>query len=163
MLPPHESGAYAEGMSIPADVLQRRGYRLPTEVEWEYASRAGALTSRYYGHSINLLDAYAWCQTNSKEHSWACGSLLPNDLGLFDTLGNVWEWVQDSTRRAMPSRNQVFSDSIDIAEVIYEKNPRLLRGATFISRPADVRSANRNWSAPAGRSSFYGFRPSRTW
>ena len=93
---PNEAGAYAEGMTIPADVLERTGYRLPTEAEWEYACRAGTVTSRYYGLSIDLLDAYARYQANSKEHAWSCGSLLPNDLGLFDMLGNVFEWCQDS-------------------------------------------------------------------
>ena len=101
---PNEAGAYAEGMTIPADVLERTGYRLPTEAEWEYACRAGAVTSRYYGHSIDLLDAYAWYQANSKEHAWTCGSLLPNDLGLFDMLGNVFEWCQDQHGRVRGRR-----------------------------------------------------------
>ena len=90
---PNEAGEYAEGMTIPADVLERTGYRLPTEAEWEYACRAGAVTSRYYGASTDLLGAYAWYQANSKDHAWACGSLLPNDLGLFDMLGNQFEWT----------------------------------------------------------------------
>ena len=92
---PMKAGAYTEEMSIPADFLQRTGYRLPTEAEWEYACRAGTVTSRYYGNSTELLDAYAWYQANSKVHAWTCGSLLPNDLGLFDMLGNVNEWCQD--------------------------------------------------------------------
>ena len=105
---PNEAGAYAEGMSIPADVLERTGYRLPTEAEWEYACRAGAVTSRYYGHSIDLLDAYAWYQANSKEHAWSCGSLLPNDLGLFDMLGNVFEWCQDSMNASRPAKKGIY-------------------------------------------------------
>jgi serine/threonine protein kinase len=91
---PNQAGAYAEGMSIPADVLERMGYRLPTEAEWEYACRAGAVTSRYYGHSIDLLGAHARYQANSKEHAWTCGSLLSNDLGLFDMLGNCMNGVR---------------------------------------------------------------------
>ena len=160
---PNESGAYAEGMSIPANVLDRRGYRLATEAEWEYACRAGAVTSRYYGSSIALLDAYVWYQANSKEHAWGCGSLLPNDLGLFDMLGNEYEWVQDALDRQMWQRQGTFIDEINIFTYLKEKNPRMLRGGTFFGRPADVRSAYRNGLAPAVRILDYGFRPSRTY
>jgi formylglycine-generating enzyme required for sulfatase activity len=160
---PNESGAYAEGMSIPADILHRRGYRLPTEVEWEFACRSGAVTSRYYGHSIELLDAYAWYQANSKDHAWACGSLLPNDLGLFDMLGNEHEWVQDRESRAMPRKWRVFRDTIDTLQYIKDKHPRLLRGGTFDDQPAVVRSAGRDWFAPSDRYTSFGFRPSRTY
>ena len=162
---PNEAGAYAEGMTIPADVLERTGYRLPTEAEWEYACRAGALTSRYYGHSIALLDAYARYAANSNERAWMCGSLLPNDLGLFDMLGNVYEWCQDSTNASAsrPSKKGITDDVIHIYEHVNEKNPRLLRGGSFLSVPAFVRSALRSWFAPAYRDTYLGFRPSRTY
>ena len=95
MLPAERGRAYAEGMTIPADALQRTGYRLPTEAEWEYACRAGAVTSRYYGRLDRPAGRLCLVQANSQEHAWPCGSLLPNDLGLFDMLGNVYEWPHD--------------------------------------------------------------------
>jgi formylglycine-generating enzyme required for sulfatase activity len=88
---PNERGEYDRGMVVPADVLRRTGYRLPTEPEWEYACRAGAMTSRYYGASLRLLEHYAWTVANAQDRTWPCGRLLPNDLGLFDMLGNVYE------------------------------------------------------------------------
>jgi serine/threonine protein kinase/formylglycine-generating enzyme required for sulfatase activity/tetratricopeptide (TPR) repeat protein len=160
---PNKSGAYDEGMKIPADVLDRGGYRLPTEPEWEFACRSGAETSRYFGLSIELLDEYARYQANSKEHGWSCGSLLPNDLGLFDMLGNEFEWTQDSTRRSMRERRGLFIDDIYMSEYITDKSIRLLRGGSFYFPPADVRSAYRFWCAPALRYADYGFRPARTY
>src|SRR3954452_2229741 len=120
---PNEAGDYAEGMSIPADVLERSGYRLPTEAEWEYACRAGAVTSRYYGHAIELLSAYVRYQANSSERAWMCGSLLPNDLGLFDMLGNVYEWSYDSMNAPKPRRAGLVVDCADMREYIKEKSP----------------------------------------
>ena len=160
---PNEAGAYAEGMSIPADVLQRRGYRLPTEPEWEFACRAGAVTSRYYGNSLDLLDAYARNQANSKKHAWTCGSLISNDLGLFDMLGNMFEWCQDSWNASKPGKKGIYNDIILISESIVEKNRHLLRGGSFYNLPEVVRSAYRVSDAPAYCYVNIGFRPSRTY
>jgi formylglycine-generating enzyme required for sulfatase activity len=160
---PNESGACAEGMSIPADVMHRKGYRLPTEPEWEFACRSGAVTSRYYGQSIELLAAYAWSQANSKQHARACGSLLPNDLGVFDMLGNEYEWLQDGVRRSLQANRGIFSDNINISEFINETTQRLLRGGGFLEPPSLVRSAGRIKLAPALRSANDGFRPARTY
>ena len=160
---PNESGAYAEGMTIPANVLARRGYRLPTEAEWEYVCRAGVVTSRYYGNSLDLLDRYSWYQGNSKDHAWACGSLLPNDQGLFDMLGNLYEWVQDSERKRVPGKRRLSSDQINVLEYLNDKYPRRLRGGSFNFQPAGVRSADRFRVVPASHLIYYGFRPSRTY
>jgi len=157
------AGAYAEGMTIPANVLERTGYRLPTEAEWEFACRAGTTTSRYHGLSLGLLGSYARYQANSQEHTWPGGSLLPNDLGLFDMLGNVYEWCQDPYRRYQPGKDGSIVDHITITESISEKSPRLLRGKSFLYPPANVRSALRDWVAPAYRGTNRGFRPARTY
>ena len=150
-------------MSIPADVLQRTGYRLPTEAEWEYACRSGTVTSYYFGLSSELLGKYAWYFANSQEHAWSCGSLLPNDLGLFDMLGNEIEWVQDRADRPTPQKRGLTSDIINISEYMVDKSPRVLRGVSFYNPPANVRSASRNRDAPAYRGTSFGFRPARTY
>ena len=160
---PNQAGAYAEGMTIPADVLERTGYRLPTEAEWEYACRSGTVTSYYYGLSIELLGNYAWYQANSKEHAWSCGSLLPNDLGLFDMLGNEFEWVQDSAERVLRKKTEMASDVIAMPETVIEKNTRALRGGSFFYAPPVLRSALRVGTSPGARIANYGFRISRTY
>ena len=71
------------------------------------------MTSRYYGLSLDLLDGYARYQVNSKEHAWTCGSLRPNDLGLFDMLGNVYEWVQDEHQAYKAGQAQTIQDDIN--------------------------------------------------
>jgi formylglycine-generating enzyme required for sulfatase activity len=149
-------------MSIPADVLERTGYRLPTEPEWEYACRSGTVTSYYFGLSTALVDKYAWSQANSKDHAWSCGSLLPNDLGLFDMLGNEFEWVQDSMYRPMPKRKGSLID-INSLEYLHDTTHRVLRGGAFNILPTGDRSALRWGTAPSYRYTDLGFRPARTY
>jgi formylglycine-generating enzyme required for sulfatase activity len=158
---PNSEGEYAEGMKIVPDVLERSGYRLPTEAEWEYACRARAVTSRYYGESDELLGHYAWYVQNSRNRAWPCGSLKPNDLGLFDMLGNVYEWCQDESRKY--PQEKPLSEDVNRSSYVNENDPRLLRGGSFTNPPAIVRSAIRNWYAPSNRDTFVGFRPSRTY
>jgi formylglycine-generating enzyme required for sulfatase activity len=159
---PRDKADYSKGVTIPADVLKRRGYRLPTEAEWECACRAGTITSRYFGHSLSLLDRYAWYDKNSQDHSWLCGSLMPNDLGLFDMLGNQYEWCQDLATLHSP-RQSAIADEIQRAEILNETSPRLLRGGSFNSHPADLRSADRYSNQPSYRDNFDGFRVARTY
>jgi eukaryotic-like serine/threonine-protein kinase len=155
---PNQSGAYDDNMTIPADVLRRDGYRLPTEAEWEYAGRSGTITSRYYGVSTDLLAKYAWYQANSRLHAWPGGSLLPNELGLSDMLGNVFEWVQD---RYNLSLNNNYN--LNTQDIVKTSNPRVLRGGAFYDLPAYARSANRNLQAASYRNSNLGFRTARTY
>src|SRR5262245_55904017 len=151
-------------MRLARDYLQRTGYRLPTEAEWEYCCRAGAETARYYGRTQELLPKYAWYLRNAKERTWPVGSLKPNDLGLFDMLGGAWSWCSDSysSYEIGPSHFSFVDDDIDSQSPVGEGVTRVLRGGSFLYPQSDLRAANRNWVRPSYRNYNVGFRVART-
>jgi formylglycine-generating enzyme required for sulfatase activity len=146
---------YEEGMKLAPDYLRRTGYQLPSEAEWEYACRAGALTSRYYGESEELLGRYAWYMNNSR---WLLpsGSLKPNDLGLFDMLGNAVVWCQDGFD--LYKAGEDTEDKHDIQN----GSRRVLRGGSFLCLGSIVRSACRFRDVPTYSYHNSGFRAART-
>jgi formylglycine-generating enzyme required for sulfatase activity len=159
---PKPGGSYEEGMTIPANVVSRKGYRLLTEAEWEYACRAGTTTSRYYGLSLDLLGKYAACYLNGSEKALACGSLLPNDLGLFDMLGNAYEWTQDHDRPDRPEVNKLFRDVAIKDETLALAMKRLFRGGSFGTSTQYMRSAFRTGEIPTYNNGDCGFRVGKT-
>ena len=147
---------------LKANYLKLSGYRLPTEAEMEYATRAGAVTARYFGETDELLPKYAWYQQNSQEKTWPVGSLKPNELGLFDVQGNVFTWCQESVK-AYPSvkGEEIAEDREDIL-VVTSTISRVLRGGSFFNKASSLRSASRLVNVPTMRSFSFGFRVART-
>jgi serine/threonine protein kinase/formylglycine-generating enzyme required for sulfatase activity len=159
---PNAQGQYARGMKLKPSYLSLTGYRLPTEAEWEYACRAGAVTSRCYGESDELLTKYAWFGINSHIHSWPVASLKPNDLGLFDNHGNVWEWCQNRYQPYPTGEGQGVVEDGEDQLTIDNQEARVLRGGAFRLISVLVRSAYRFRLVPADRYDLVGFRVART-
>ncbi len=144
------------------------GYRLPTEAEWEYAARAGTTTATYNGNPSHSdgqteeLDEIEWYKSNSGGESHPVRSKNPNPWGLYDMLGNVREWVEDSSL-AKPGSSVAatyvdgIEDPLDTQGVI-----RVIRGGSWDDTPRNCRSARRSESIPAWFSTDIGFRLVRT-
>jgi eukaryotic-like serine/threonine-protein kinase len=159
------------GKLVCENALGRYGYRLPTEAEWEYSARAGSTTARSFGDSEDLLPRYGWTWLNSSDHTWPVGQLLPNELGLFDMLGNVWEWCHDGTvsddanhypeyPKGMllhPAPDRDFTPPL-VSGIAY----RFLRGGAFDYAPAQARCAHRYKVNTSLKEGTIGFRVVRT-
>jgi serine/threonine protein kinase/formylglycine-generating enzyme required for sulfatase activity len=151
--------------ALKANYLSLRGYRLPTEAEMEYATRAGAVTSRYYGETDDLLDRYAWYFKNSNQLVQRVGLKKPNDLGLFDAHGDCYTWCQE-TYVAYPATEGeavVMDKEVPRGDLVaISTRRRVLRGGSFIYQASIVRSAYRDNGVPADRNGRCGFRLART-
>ncbi len=158
---PNPRGKYDQGMKLRPGHLSLKGYRLPTEAELEYSTRAGAVTSRYYGETEELLPHYAWYIKNSNDRTHPVGSKKPNDLGLFDLLGNVYSWCQESYR-PYPSQGGKVHEDIEDTLSINHQGSRVLRGGSFSFQSRNLRCGNRGGFAPTNRFSYVGLRPART-
>jgi formylglycine-generating enzyme required for sulfatase activity len=149
-------------MELPKDHLERLGYRLPTEAEWEYACKAGSTwTPRHYGLADSRLGDYAWFSGNEGVSMRPVGQKQPNDLGLFDMLGNAYEWCLDARGALAPRANdQVVDRTFPIR--ISDDISVAVRGGAFNNPAADIRSARHIYLVPSSRLHAVGFRPVRT-
>ena len=133
--------------------LSDKHYRLPTEAEWEYASRGGKLSKGYlYSGSNNPRDV-AWYAANSNSELHPVGQKKPNELGIYDMSGNVWEWANDlisyTYYEESPAENPKGPDS---------GNCNAIRGGCFIDSPVRLSVTLRGHEFPDKRFSILGFR-----
>lgn len=131
----------------------RKEVRLPTEAEWEYAARGGKKSKGYTYSGSNTIGEVAWYHDNSSKKVHKVGGKSPNELGLYDMSGNVWEWCSDwyveYYYSSSPSRN---SKGVSL------RNYKVIRGGSWIYEPSFCRVACSNGSAPDTRLYDIGFR-----
>jgi len=158
---PNESGEFDKGMQLAEGYLHKTGYRLPSEAEWEYACRGYSAAARSFGEAATLAPRYSRLLGNAERRTWPVDSLRPNELGLFNTLGNVFEWTLDpESDYAASQSNQVTADVENTTlEIIGD---RVFRGASWATAVESSRSALRAHGAPGRRSPAVGFRIART-
>jgi formylglycine-generating enzyme required for sulfatase activity len=146
---------YFKGPKFPVDSVtwneaqvycEGTGMRLPTEAEWEYAARAGSTASRY-----GEIDRVAWYTLNSENRTHEVMRKEPNAWGLYDMLGNLWEWTADWYGAYGGG------ESMDPRGAAAGKI-RVVRGGSWGNGPAFVRVSVRSGNEPENRSNIVGFR-----
>jgi formylglycine-generating enzyme required for sulfatase activity len=158
----YETNARGEVTKLRAKYLSLAGYRLPSEAEVEYATRAGSSCSRYFGEAEDLLPKYAWYAKNSRERMWPTGKLKPNDFGLFDAHGNTWTWCQEASKEYPTANTADVSDDREDESEIVNTAGRVLRGGSYYNHASNTRSAYRDDDMPTYRINRVGFRVART-
>ena len=132
-------------------------YRLPTEAEWEYAVRGGIYSNRYKYAGSNKLKEVGWYDENSHDETKPVGLKFPNELGLYDMSGNVYEWCADvwhENYEDAPSDGSAWMEG-------GEQNRRVVRGGSWYVNSNLCRVASRFWFYQDYRLNFIGFRLAR--
>lgn len=131
--------------------LTGKNFRLPTEAEWEFAARGGNNSRGYKYSGSNDIGSVAWYWDNSGSKTHPVGQKSPNELGLYDMTGNVWEWCQD-WKGVYPSSSQ--TNPTGPASGSYRVN----RGGSWGLNARDCRVSYRSSSAPGYSDDFLGLR-----
>lgn len=124
--------------------LSGLNFRLPTEVEWEYAAKGGKESKGYSFSGSDDIDDVAWYVDNCGSEIHAIGSKKPNELGIYDMSGNVWEWTSDQFSKNYSSPRKG-SDYV-------------IRGGSWLQEKNDCRVTNRYYTNPTTNGLSYGFR-----
>ncbi len=128
----------------------KNGFRLPTEAEWEYACRAGTTGDRY-----GPIDEIAWYKENSGASAHGVGQKKPNEFGLYDMIGNVWEWVWDWF-------GDYPSGPMDNPSGPAAGSFRVMRGGSLFFDAQFCGSAFRSYYVPGSKPVILGFRISKS-
>lgn len=145
----HDAVAYTDWLADKTG----KNYRLPTEAEWEYAARGGNKSNGNKYAGGRSLDMVGWYGDNSNSRTQPVAQKRPNELGLYDMSGNVWEWCRD-----WYSANYYANSPKDNPRGPASGSYRVLRGGSWGNDASYCRVAYRDYYDPGGRYDDYGFR-----
>ena len=156
---PVENISWDDSQKFVAALSAKTGktYRLPSEAEWEYAARGGTTTAWISGSDWTSMVNFAWFSSpnDPRTHTEPVGGKLPNDFGLYDMFGNVWEFSEDSVHmdyKDAPSDGSSWTGG-------FWDSLKIIRGGSFFSPSSEIRVARRTWSGNAtAYSRIYGLR-----
>jgi formylglycine-generating enzyme required for sulfatase activity len=140
------------------EIERGEAYRLPTDSEWEYATRAGTTTLFWFGDDVDKLTDYNWFRSNSESKTHPAGQKKPNPWGLYDLHGNVGEWVEDDWHDDYNGAPDDGRSWVNEPRGDY----RVIRGGGWYGGARGCRSATRSSWGPGFRFSVVGFRLSRS-
>lgn len=129
-------------------------FRLPSEAEWEYAARGGSKSENFRYAGGDKLDEVGWYDDNSHGETKEVGLKLPNELGLYDLSGNVWEWCEDQYHDTYKDAPRDGSAWLGLKKDVF----RVLRGSSWYDFPEHCRPSYRGYFHPAHHSYGVGFR-----
>lgn len=145
--------------------LTGKKFRLPTEAEWEFAARGGNKSQGYQYSGSNVIDEVAWYDENSSNQTHPVKSAKPNELGIYDMSGNVWEWCQDwfagnyyKKHKKNPLPNPAGPSGGSIPAGPSGGSIRVIRGGSWGIIARDCRVANRDNYTPDITSIYIGLR-----
>lgn len=134
-------------------------WRLPSEAEWEYAAKGGKYTQGYEYSGSDDLNQVGWFRENSGRETKSVGLLLPNELGLYDMSGNVWEWCEDDYHDFGDEGRPKSGKAWGYEEIKENRaTSRVLRGGGWVNYSIDCRPSHRSFNSPGRRSLIIGFR-----
>lgn len=146
----------AVGPNVKCD-FTANGYRLPTEAEWEFAAKGGNKSKGNVFAGANNSNEIAWWIKNSDRKPHAVGTKLPNELGIHDMSGNVWEWCWD-----WYNKDYYKTEDGNNPKGPIRGEKKAVRGGSWDSQENYLRTANRISTDPNKTNEFYGFRLART-
>ena len=153
---PVESVSWDNAMEFCKRLSEKTGrkYTLPTEAQWEYACRAESKGKYCFGDDESQLGEFAWYGANSDDETHPVGMKKPNNWGLYDMHGNVWEWCHDWYDEDYYNQEEASDNPRGPSEGSFRVN----RGGSWSNTPQYCRSACRNSYTPGYRSYILGFR-----